>query len=480
MDDPNSKGYAFPDPPAPYELECFRVYVPKHSLYIGAFWQAYQFFTTWIAWWRDPFKRGKQAAALWRTAYDKARALYELTKGTCEMNVTCIRQHPNDKCILQVEFDGNNVWVDVANFKDCNGCGGGGAMQFDGVNVSIYNDCSGEFEPSGEPFNPVTSQLFDSLYGQDESGRCNGAANIAVWMHDTATAGLQWYNTVDSVAAAAITIIGLIISNVGGKFIYDLLLAALTAEFLTQADWWGDAAAEDITDEVKLLLYPFMDEDGTIREPNYAAAVEAMLAMRDSQTPDTALRARWGFEATFLQVFGASIISRQNKYAGITDADCAGGGFNHIFDFTTGKQGWVEDEMTGAVYVTGQGWKQIDWIDAFGNYYTIANIKRALPSRTITSLKVYYTATLGVSNPEDAVERRKAGAYYNSHSTVLGTDELTEEGSHVWTFTGSQAGCILLMPSIVVGHWSEEPEEPAGGTVTITKVIVSGDGEDPF
>jgi len=365
-----------PEPPSPYELECFKVYVPKHTLYIGAFWRVYEFFTTWIAWTRDPFHKGKQAAALWRTAYDKARELYELTKGTCEMNVTGIRQNPNNKCELQVEFDGNNQWITVADMKDCNGCGGGGAMQFDGVNVSIYNDCTGEFEPSGEPFNPITSHIYDSLYDPDEQGRCNGAANIAVWSNYVSDESLSLLATAGVAGAAASFIIGTLGSFAGAGFLTESLIASLLAELVNSAELLESAAAIDITEELRNILYPYMDDDGTIREPNFTEAVVSLYARRDEETIDTPERVRWGHEANIISALGPSVISRQNKYAGITDADCTGAGWVHLFDFTTSRNGWVQNHVDGALWVSGEGWTDVLYTDSFGSKWRRDAIRR--------------------------------------------------------------------------------------------------------
>lgn len=475
------RGYAVPVPAAPYELECFRVYVPKHSLYIGAFWYAYEFFTTWLAWMRDPFHRGKQAAAIWRTAYDKARALYEITKGTCEMNVTGVRQHPNDKCVLQVEFDGNNVWVDVANFKDCNGCGGGGAMQFDGTNVSIYNDCTGEFEPSGTPYNPTVSHIYDSLYDPGESGKCNGAANIAAWSKYVADSTLSTLSTIGIAGAAASFILGTLASSAGSMFLLDSLIAALLLSLEESGELLGDAAALDISEELRDILYGFMDDDGTIREPNFTEAVAALYARRDEEAVDTAERVRWGHEANIISALGPSVISRQNKYAGITDADCSGANWTHVFDFTTGKHGWIEAEVGTAVYVTGQGWRSILREDGFDNLYRVVQIKAALPERTITSVKEYYTAILGDDSLDGGTDRTVTKWGKNttgSGDTVLEEDTEAGEQSLIWS--GTQSGTSLIVATGIVGFNGSTIGTDPGGELTFTKIIISGTGVDPF
>ena len=480
MDNPISKGYAFPDPPSPYDLVCFRVYVPNHNLYVGAFWQAYQFFTSWIAWWRDPLKRGREAAAIWRTAYDKARALYEITKGQCEMNVTGVRQHPNDKCVLQVEFDGNNVWVDVANFKDCNGCGGGGAIQFDGVNVSIYNDCTGEFEPSGEPYNPTITHIYDSLYSPDTQGQCNGAANIAAWSKYVSDNSLSIFSTAGVVGAAASFIVGTLANFAGAGFLTESLIASLLAQFIDEGDLFGDAADIDISEELKNILYPYMDEDGTIREPNFTEAITALYARRDEETIDTPERVRWGHETNIMSALGPSVVSRQNKYAGIEDADCSSSGWVETFDFTTGKHGWFVNSMGSAVYETGEGWTDILEIDGFGSYRRTAVIAVSMPVTTLTSARIFYVASLGLDSGDPDIDRTTE-LFNNAKTTPNRFNEtLTQDGEYEFTWSGTQSDMGKLIAQVTVGFNDGGTPTDPGGDLTISKIILSGTGDNPF
>jgi hypothetical protein len=475
------KGYLVPEPPAPYEFECFRVYVPKHTLYVGAFWQAYQFFTSWLAWARDPLHRGNEAAQLWREAYTKARALYEVTKGQCEMNITGMRQNPNNKCELQVEFDGNNQWVTVADLKDCMSCGGGGAMQFDGVNVNIYDDCEQAFVPSAEPFNPITKGIYDSLYEPSSQGACNGAANIAKWLKYVSDQSLSVMATAGVAGAGASFIIGALATAAGAMFLLEALIGALFAEIESSADLLDDAAALDISSEMQNILAQYMDNDGTIREPRFTEAVNALFARRDEEAIDTAARVRWGHEVNIISVLGPYVISRQNKYAGITDADCSSAGWTHVFDFTTGRQGWVDAASISAEYVTGQGWRSVERNDGFDNLYRVLQIKTTLSARTITAVKLYYDAVLGDDDLEGGLDRTKTA--WSDASGGLG-DEVgpldTEAGEQVFLWAGSEASVDVIWATSIVGYHSASTGTDPGGEVTISKAVVSGVGTDPF
>jgi hypothetical protein len=479
----SEKNYLVPDPPSPYDLICFKVYVPKHTLYIGAFWQAYQFFTSWIAWTKDPLHKGKVAAALWRTAYDKARAEYLLNNGVCEMNVTGIRQNPNNKCELQIEFDGNNQWVTVADMSDCMSCGGAGALQFDGVNVNVYNDCTKEFEPSAEPYNPRFSKIYDSVYPVGAQNRCNGAANIAAWLKYVSDQSLSIMSTAGVVGAGASFIIGALASSAGAMLLLEGLIGGLAAELSENADLLDDAAALDIHEEMQDIIYQYMEGDGTLREPNFTELITTLFARRDEETVDTAPRVRWGHETNILSILGPSVISRQNKYAGITDADCSGANWTHVFDFTTGKQGWIPVIDESAEWVSGQGWKSTLVVDEFGDDYRVMQIKTSLPSRTITAFKIYYNATLGTDDLQDSLDRTQTGWYnVSSGSMSLVTEEDTEAGEHVFLWSGAETSVTQLAASSVVGFdgAGTPPVVDPGGTVTVRKIVLSGTGNDPF
>jgi hypothetical protein len=110
-----SKAYTIPENPLPEDTVCFKVIVPSDTLYIGAFWRAYEFFTSWLAWERDESHTALQVAELWQTCFDEARAMYDAgERCECEMDV---RQKPGEPCILQKYIDG--AWVDFADLTLC-------------------------------------------------------------------------------------------------------------------------------------------------------------------------------------------------------------------------------------------------------------------------------------------------------------------------------------------------------------------------
>lgn len=115
----NEKGYSFPDPIDPGEVACFKVYVPKDTLYLAAFWRAYQFFGEWLAWRRDDAHTGKDVAALWRPLIELARSEYEASGGVCSDMAYQLRQNPANPCQLQQSLDGGVTWSLAFDYSLC-------------------------------------------------------------------------------------------------------------------------------------------------------------------------------------------------------------------------------------------------------------------------------------------------------------------------------------------------------------------------
>lgn len=107
------KAYPIPDDIDPGQNRCIRIYVPDNPVYLGDFWLAYEFFTSWLAWPKGG-TTAKQVAAIWKAAFDQAREEYELGEGCDNMDV---RQKPDDPCILQKY--GGGIWVDFADMSLC-------------------------------------------------------------------------------------------------------------------------------------------------------------------------------------------------------------------------------------------------------------------------------------------------------------------------------------------------------------------------
>lgn len=114
----SAAGYIIPQVVDPASYRCIRVYVPNDTLYLAAFWNAYEYFAKWAAWERDTAHRAKDAAAVWRIGYDMARDEWEAGED-CDMAHFQLRQNPDDPCQLQQSFDGGETWSLAFDYRLC-------------------------------------------------------------------------------------------------------------------------------------------------------------------------------------------------------------------------------------------------------------------------------------------------------------------------------------------------------------------------
>lgn len=186
----DGKGYLTPDPPDPEGLLCLKIYIPEHSLYVAAFWGAYQFFTHWNAWARDPLHKGLAAARVWSKAYELAREHWVKFKGACFMAITAIRQDPLDPCRIQAQFDGGPEWTQVLDMSCCGGGGGGGGCLPPlrvGTNGAIesYDPQTGEWSDTAPTITPANAEEVPPAYEGDPEAQCKAANGYYALLLDT-------------------------------------------------------------------------------------------------------------------------------------------------------------------------------------------------------------------------------------------------------------------------------------------------------
>lgn len=105
-------GYPLPDGPlGEDDIVCQLVYLPDRPEYWQAFLGALHYMTTWRAWERDTDKRGKDAAANWRAAFEQTIGCWRMT---CLQDlqddvaaILAIMQMGNSCCIDQDPTDGD-------------------------------------------------------------------------------------------------------------------------------------------------------------------------------------------------------------------------------------------------------------------------------------------------------------------------------------------------------------------------------------
>jgi hypothetical protein len=109
-------GYPLPDGElGEDELVCQLVYLPDRPEYWQALLAAVHYMTTWRAWGRDSDKRGKDAAANWRAAFELTIGCWRMTcLQELQDNVAAIleiMQSPND-CCVDSDVTGGNQYTD--------------------------------------------------------------------------------------------------------------------------------------------------------------------------------------------------------------------------------------------------------------------------------------------------------------------------------------------------------------------------------
>lgn len=103
--------YPIPDVINPSESVCIVVRVPNNIGHIAAFWGQLFALTRWYAWEADDDHSGALLAEVWKDVYQQAK------ESECE-NVL-LRTSPVNDCLLQVSYNGGELWETVYNAYGC-------------------------------------------------------------------------------------------------------------------------------------------------------------------------------------------------------------------------------------------------------------------------------------------------------------------------------------------------------------------------
>ncbi|GAH39857.1 unnamed protein product, partial [marine sediment metagenome] len=112
----NSMGYPLPSGEAfTDELACLMVFYPDKPEYRQAFFGAYFYLSNWLAWERDPDKKGADAARAWKLAVEATMECIEMN--TCETILSLLEEIRNNtgvNCCDVVDItDGDQYTDDV-------------------------------------------------------------------------------------------------------------------------------------------------------------------------------------------------------------------------------------------------------------------------------------------------------------------------------------------------------------------------------
>src|SRR4029453_7128941 len=108
------KGLIWPDPINPRSLVCIKALVPNDTLYIAAFWKAYMYFTSPLAWEDDSAHTAKDVAEIWAGAWAIAGSQWEAGI-RCEGEAVPfdMRVKPGTPWVTQVSTDSGVTWHDA-------------------------------------------------------------------------------------------------------------------------------------------------------------------------------------------------------------------------------------------------------------------------------------------------------------------------------------------------------------------------------
>jgi hypothetical protein len=157
--------------------------------------------------------------------------------------------------------------------------------------------------------------------------------------------------------------------------------------------------------------------------------------------------------------------------------------WSHTFDFTLNSQGWTLSPVppgytgTAGVYSPGNGWLASDVIDTLPSRYKFLQIVSPIvPATLITGLSVQFVGALGtVSSPPfgDALY-----SYNGVTVTVHQSDPASPLPTSPYAVTFSPVTMTQVAFDILVG-FNVGTSDP-GGSLTVARFTVTGQGSDPF
>lgn len=465
-------GYRLPATIEPGEDVCIRVYVPKDSLYLAAFWSQYERLGMWLAWERGS-TRAKDAASAWKVRIAKAREINDCAEGDC--GIMDVRTKPNYPCVLQKWDDCTASWVDFADTRLCvpmmriNGLGE--LEQWNGTEwVSAKPDegAGGTYEPGHDLSNQI-AHYDPPPVGQD--GKCLAAANAVTYLQAAIDASMTelkelpylvrlldsilttWYWRVYNFAAFTASMVTGLIWSLSWEDAHKLM----SDKSLTNED---DIIAVDITEDVLCLFYAAYESDGTMGENTHTALLGQIQNLIDAETPNTpkCMKLEW---LMLLSFPGPTWMANISNNAGIDEYDC----------------------------FVCSGWEQV-WnaTNGWGDWYIVPGELGEIEGGTLKSTSAAgYTSLIARTNilAEMATVTRVEMTYNVISTPPWGQNRLRMDsggGLIQWYLFDKNAGTGKVF--YVDGLWDflqlEVDWETGGHTIEVTEIIMRGTGENPF
>lgn len=423
--------YVIPDELAPPGVCCVSVPVPDNpqwrALFLGALWRL----TLQTHYERDTAKNGKVVAARWRQVYSEVRD----SMGICTPSDTIIRSTINAdfRLALNVEFTANGLDGIAPDRPD-----------------TFFDEDAGD---TGAEVTQRTNALCNACIDFVNT-IADDAANVAL------TAGLTVIPTLTPIVFAIAPIAGAIL-------ISGLALLTLAARL----------ALNDEETRRKVACCMFDNLEGlAITEANFNASLTGCGFGALSQEEIVREIIEGGVNDRGDYLAFVSVLGSFFAAVGDTQIDCQCGLWTHTFDFEAENDGWTdraEDTRPYGIYNAGIGWVSefAGASESLENDERLYIQKKSFPSRTIIQIQIFYTTTgvAGGSSADSVIGLKLAG--------VLQEDEHFGNYSVPDTFViqwdGSES-CDEIEQSMTGDSSSDNSES------IITKIVVTGEGTDPF
>lgn len=361
----DGKGYLTPDPPDPYDLICIKVFVPNHRLYIAAFWGAYQFMTNWNAWARDPLKKGKRAALIWKDAFDKARAHWNIFKGDCGDMINNIRTKPLHPCVLQI-LDDDGIWQDVFDASCC-GDGGGHSceqLRIAGGQIQRYNTETEEWENAGPETPAGEIPTADPPYTPSSNGACLAATNFGALIEGRKNILATNVGTLMTFGEAFLSAYDIVISLTGMGWVLSAIGTLWQTVYSEMSDNYAAVGAYDITALATCLSITHYAPDGSMTQHEVDELLIEIQALQNTFDNPSPERTAWGYVYSWVKAAGAEGMQTAANFMGITVGACDDCIWTQTFDFRVSAHGFHRGDFEAdplldgkGIYQPGQGWR---------------------------------------------------------------------------------------------------------------------------
>lgn len=185
-----------------------------------------------------------------------------------------------------------------------------------------------------------------------------------------------------------------------------------------------------------------------------------------------------------IQVNDDNLVNNSGSYqVCVNVTNNAAASWSHTFDFALSTGGWVKAvDRVNPLWVAGTGWTAADDTDGGGaNNYRRVWIKRSFTATQITGYEVIYNYTYGgqqfTGDYSELIRMDLLAVNTDLKATFFPTKPTDGAHDEPFTFSPSNQDNISLL---ITCNDAPAGGYIPGGAVTVSKVIVTGLGTDPF